>query len=188
MAKLESANVLMFGSKDDSVYLGDWQAGLLDSVTALDSEIPAALEDMGWVSEDGFSVNLEDSKEEIRGHQGHGVVLVYISDSSTSITVALLEVKAKPFMWNLGGVIEKVGGTHVKITAPASRPVINLTGLIDAFDTNTKKSTFRILFPKLSLTEREGLQFKVGEVTMLQFNLEVIGDWYLLSNHAALMA
>lgn len=185
MAHIDAANTLMFGSEDDSIYLSNYAAGALDSVTDLTTALPATLEDMGWISEDGLSILLDDSTDKIKGHQGHGTIRLYMSDSSTSLEVTLLEAKAKTLAWNLGATVAKTAGGLARIVAPASRSVINLTGVIDAFDTSDNTVQWRVLFPQLALGARDAIPIKVGELAAFKFTLEVIGGFQILTNHKA---
>ena len=185
MAHIDAANTLMFGSEDDSIFLSDYAAGALDSVTGLTTALPATLEDMGWVSEDGLAILLDDSTDKIKGHQGHGTVRLYMSDSSTSLEVTLLEAKAKTLAWNLGATVAKTAEGLARIVAPASRSVINLTGVIDAFDTSDNTVQWRVLFPQLALGARDAIPIKVGELAAFKFTLEVIGGFQILTNHKA---
>ena len=126
MAKIDAANTLMFGSESDAIYLSEYTKDLLNSVTALDSAVPTAMEDMGWISEDGLSINLNDSSDKIKGHQGHGTVRLYMSDSTTQLEVSLLEAKAKTLGWNFDATVEKIQGQggksdYAKVVAPSAR-------------------------------------------------------------------
>lgn len=192
MAKIDAANTLMFGSESDAIYLSEYTKNLLNPVTALDSAVPTAMEDMGWISEDGLSINLNDSSDKIKGHQGHGTVRLYMSDSTTQLEVSLLEAKAKTLGWNFDATVEKVTGQggkpdYAKVVAPSARAAHDFTGLVDGFDTANSTTQWRILFPRLTLGEREGIAMKVGELTVFKFTLEVIGGFTILTNHPAMI-
>ena len=77
MANMNAANALMFGSENDSFFLGDGKVDLT-SIVDLETQLPAGLEDVGWIGEDGMTINLSDSVDKIRGHQKHGVVKTYM--------------------------------------------------------------------------------------------------------------
>ncbi|QWW20129.1 hypothetical protein I6B53_03260 [Schaalia sp. 19OD2882] len=194
MATLNALNALMFGSDNDSLYLGEHSPDDVKGITGLKAEIPQTLIDMGWVSEDGLSLDLADSVSEIKGHQGHGTVRTFMSDSTTKISAVFLESKLKTVEWNLDAKVAKlketVGSEQVdiaKLTVPAARKVRRLSGVIDAFDTSDSSIQWRVLFPTLELGEREGVQLKVGEITAWKYTLQVIGEYYLLTNHKAMI-
>ena len=87
MAKTNADNAFMAGSEKDTLYLGP--AGTdLTTITSLTTPMPEGMVDVGWTSDDGMTLDMSDSVDKIRGHQGHGVVRTYMSDSSTSFNQA----------------------------------------------------------------------------------------------------
>ena len=145
---------------------------------------------MGWTSDDGMTLDMSDSVDKIRGHQGHGVVRTYMSDSSTSFKATLLETKLELLKKYLGTTkAEKVTTTGTdsitRMTVSASRKVEALCGVADLFDVSTGKQR-RYIFPRLELGERSGVTFKVGELSAYEYNLEVLDKYELLSNEDGL--
>lgn len=185
MAKLDAANALMFGAENDSFYLGDGKIDL-SSITGLNTQIPAGLEDVGWIGEDGMALKLSDSVDKIKGHQNHGVVKTYMSDSSTEIEVVVLESKLKQFLAYFDATAKKSGEIS-RIEIPAARKVRTMTAVIDAFDTSDASIQFRVLLPSIQLGAREGIQFKIGELTAYKFTFEVLGKFEILTNAPALI-
>ena len=185
MAKTNADLVFMAGSEKDTLYLGP--AGTdLSSVTNLTSTLPAGMVDVGWTSDDGMTLDMSDSVDKIRGHQGHGVIRTYMSDSSTSFKATLFEAKLELLKKYLGVTkTEKVttAGTDsiTHMTVSASRKVEALCGVADLFDVSTGKQR-RYIFPRLELGERSGVIFKVGELTAYEYNLEVLDKYELLTN------
>lgn len=185
MAHLNAANALMFGSEDDSFFLGDGKIDLAP-VVALDTSLPAGLEDVGWIGEDGMSINMSDSVDKIRGHQKHGVVKTYMSDSSSGIEVVVLESKLKSFLSYFDAKATKVGNI-AKIEIPAARKTRTMTAVIDAFDTSDSSIQWRVLLPSIQLGAREGFQLKIGELTAYKFSFEILDKFVLLTNAPALI-
>lgn len=189
MAKTNADLVFMAGSEKDTLYLGP--AGTdLSSVTNLTSTLPAGMVDVGWTSDDGMTLDMSDSVDKIRGHQGHGVIRTYMSDSSTSFKATLFEAKLELLKKYLGVTkTEKVttAGTDsiTHMTVSASRKVEALCGVADLFDVSTGKQR-RYIFPRLELGERSGVIFKVGELTAYEYNLEVLDKYELLTNEDGL--
>jgi hypothetical protein len=189
MANTNADNAFMAGSEKDTLYLGP--AGTdLSVVTNLTSPMPSSMVDVGWVSDDGMTLDMSDSVDKIRGHQGHGVVRTYMSDSSTSFKATLLESKLELLKKYLGATkAEKVttAGTDsiTRMTVSASRKVEALCGVADLFDVSTGKQR-RYIFPRLELGERSGVAFKVGELTTYEYNLEVLDKYELLTNEDGL--
>ena len=189
MAKTNADNAFMAGSEKDTLYLGP--AGTdLSTITNLTTPMPEGMVDVGWTSDDGMTLDMSDSVDKIRGHQGHGVVRTYMSDSSTSFKATLLETKLELLKKYLGATkAEKVttAGTDsiTHLTVSASRKVEALCGVADLFDVSTGKQR-RYIFPRLELGERSGVTFKVGELSAYEYNLEVLDKYELLSNEDGL--
>ena len=190
MATLTAANVLMAGAESDSLYLGP--AGTdLSTIVDLSTALPDGMTDVGWLSDDGLSLDLSDSVDKIRGHQGHGVVKTYMSDSSTSITATLLESKLATVQAYLDATITQSGTAPDKvatIAANAARSVKRLTAAVDVFDTSDKTVQFRLLFPVVELGERDSIAFKAGEITAYSMKLEIIGKYTIITNAPGLIA
>ena len=189
MAKTNADNAFMAGSEKDTLYLGP--AGTdLSTITNLTTPLPADMVDVGWTSDDGMTLDMSDSVDKIRGHQGHGVVRTYMSDSSTSFKATLLETKLELLKKYLGATkAEKVTTTGTdsitRMTVSTSRKVEALCGVADLFDVSTGKQR-RYIFPRLELGERSGVTFKVGELSAYEYNLEVLDKYELLSNEDGL--
>ena len=189
MAKTNADNAFMAGSERDTLYLGP--AGTdLSTITSLTTPMPEGMVDVGWTSDDGMTLDMSDSVDKIRGHQGHGVVRTYMSDSSTSFKATLLETKLELLKKYLGATkAEKVTTTGTEsithMTVSASRKVETLCGVADLFDVSTGKQR-RYIFPRLELGERSGVTFKVGELSAYEYNLEVLDKYELLSNEDGL--
>ena len=187
MANMNAANALMFGSENDSFFLGDGKVDLT-SIVDLETQLPAGLEDVGWIGEDGMTINLSDSVDKIRGHQKHGVVKTYMSDSSTGIEVLVLESKLKTFLAYFDATAKKISPSNIaKIEIPASRKVRTMTAVIDAFDTSDASIQWRVLLPNIQLGKRDAVQIKIGELTTYKFTFEILDKFTLLTNAPALI-
>lgn len=188
MAKVDANNAFMAGSERDTLYLGPIGTDL-SSITALDSPIPAALQDVGWLDEDGLTLGMSDSVDKIRGHQDHGVIRTYMSDSSTTFTANLIESKLNQVKAYLGVTkTEKVtagSGSITRMEVSASRKVESMCGVADLFDVSTGKQR-RYIFKRLELGERSDIQFKVGELTVYECSFEVLDGYVLLTDEAGL--
>lgn len=189
MAKTNADNAFMAGSEKDTLYLGP--AGTdLSTITNLTTPMPQGMIDVGWTSDDGMTLDMSDSVDKIRGHQGHGVVRTYMSDSSTSFKATLLETKLELLKKYIGATkTEKVttAGTDsiTRMTVSTSRKVETLCGVADLFDVSTGKQR-RYIFPRLELGERSGITYKVGELSAYEYNLEVLDKYELLTNEDGL--
>ena len=188
MSITNADNAFMAGSEKDTLYLGP--AGTdLSSVTNLTSPLPQGMVDVGWLTEDGLTLGMSDSVDKFRGHQGHGVVRTYMSESSTTVKAALLEAKLDLLKRYMGvSKTEKVTVGPESITrmeVSSSRKVEVLTGVMDLFDVSTGKQR-RYVFKRLELGERSDVSYKVGDLTAYEHNLEVLDGYVLLTNEDGL--
>ena len=192
-------NALIFSSDDDSLWLTDYDKDFATKVTGLTSDLTsvAGLTTVGWLHEDGVKLAFDDSLTKIKGHQGHGVVKTFLDSSESSISATLLETLLKPLTWYLDATAEKVeetkaggGGEKInvaKITAKSSRKVKVLSGVADLFDVSGVGAHVRIVFPRLELGERGEITFQQAEITGYEFNLSILGDYIIYSDHKALI-
>lgn len=190
-------NALIFSSDDDSLWLTDYDKDFATKVTGLTSALTsvAGLTNVGWLHEDGVKLAFDDSLTKIKGHQGHGVVKTFLDSSESSISATLLETLLKPLTWYLDATAEKVqetpaGGQAIdvaKITAKSSRKVKVLSGVADLFDVSGVGAHVRIVFPRLELGERGEITFQQAEITGYEFNLSILGDYIIYSDHKALI-
>ena len=186
MAKTNADLAFMAGSEKDTLYLGPVSTDL-STVTSLTGTVPTGMVDVGWISEDGVTLGMSDSVDKIRGHQGHNVVRTYMSDSSTTVKASILESKLELLKKYLGALkTEKVTQAAItRMEISASRKVETMCGIADLFDVSTGKQR-RYIFPRLELGERSDTSFKVGELTVYEYNLEVIEKYILLSDETGL--
>lgn len=190
-------NALIFSSDDDSLWLTDYDPSFATKVAGLTSALTsvAGLTNVGWLHEDGVKLAFDDSLTKIKGHQGHGVVKTFLDSSESSISATLLETLLKPLAWYLDATAEKVqetpaGGQAIdvaKITAKSSRKVKVLSGVADLFDVSGVGAHVRIVFPRLELGERGEITFQQAEITGYEFNLSILGDYIIYSDHKALI-
>ena len=188
MSITNADNAFMAGSEKDTLYLGP--AGTdLSSVTNLTSPLPQGMVDVGWLTEDGLTLGMSDSVDKFRGHQGHGVVRTYMSESSTTVKAALLEAKLDLLKRYMGvSKAEKVtvgSDSITRMEVSSSRKVEALTGVMDLFDVSTGKQR-RYVFKRLELGERSDISYKVGDLTAYEHNLEVLDGYILLTNEDGL--
>lgn len=186
-------NALMFGSENDTLYLGPRSTNL-NSLT-LTGSVPSGMEDVGWISEGGFELGIDDSTGSVKGHQGGGVVKEFMESSATSLTAVLLESKLKTFEWffdtkGVKGTDSGLPGSKKDIGTfdiPAARGTIDLCGILDLFDTSNTETKTRLIIPHLTLGARESVAFKIGEITAYKMPLQIIGGFKLITNHPALV-
>lgn len=189
-------NALIFSSDDDSLWLTDYDKTFATKVPGLTTDLAtiSGLTNCGWLHEDGVKLTMDDSLTKIKGHQGHGVVKTFLDSSETSISATLLETILKTVTWYLDATAEKIeedkGAKKIavaKITAKSSRKVKVLSGAADLFDVSGVNAHVRIVFPRLELGERGEVTFQQAEITGWAYNLSVLGDFIIYSDHEALI-
>ena len=178
-------NALIFSSDNDALWLGEYEVDFGKKITSLTQDLSGVttLTNVGWISEDGFKLTSDDSVTKIKGHQGHGVVKTFLDSSETTFSATLLETKLAPLSWYLDATSEKIedGGA-----TKSSRKVKLLCGVADFFDVSGVGAQIRIVFPRLELGERGEITFQQAEITGYEYNLSVLGDYIIYSDHKAL--
>lgn len=190
-------NALIFSSDDDSLWLTDYDKDFATKVTGLTTDLTtvSGLTNVGWLHEDGVKLAFDDSLTKIKGHQGHGVVKTFLDSSESSISATLLETLLKTLAWYLDATAEKIeesaaGGSKIavaKITAKSSRKVKVLSGAAELFDVSGVGAHVRIVFPRLEIGERGEITFQQAEITGYEYNLSILGDYIIYSDHKALI-
>ena len=189
-----SLNAFMAGSDDDSVYLGahsDATEAAIRAIQTFEAPMPDGVTDRGWITEDGIGLEFNDSSAKLRGHQGHGVVATYMSESDTNLKVSFLEQQLPTLVESLDIKRGKLIGTGEDAIAildvPSNRQSKLLTGAVDIFNTLGVKAQFRLLLPRLSMGERTGVSFKVEDGVAWEYNLEVLDGFRLITNAPAIV-
>ncbi|WP_136191980.1 hypothetical protein [Actinomyces procaprae] len=195
MGKTNALNAWIFGSDDDSLYLGDYDPDLDSKITGLYTAVPDTLVDCGWLSEDGAGMAFDDSVSEIKGHQGHKIVKTFMDSSKTTVTATLLEgkldiVKRYLDVKATGRSSEESNGETkavAKLTVPTSRKVIPMSGVLDLFDVSGAGVKIRIVLPHLELGERGELSFQTGEITGYEHQLTMLDDFSIWTDAPSLL-
>ena len=188
MATTNADLAFMAGDDRDTLYLGP-RGTDLSTVADLDSKIPAGLIDVGWLSDDGLTMDMSDSVDEIKGHQGHKTIRTYMSDSTTQFTAVLFEAKLAVVSRYLGATkqekVTSASGSATVLTVPSSRKVETLCGVADIYDVSTGKRR-RYVLPRLELGERGSIEYKVGSLTGFEHNLKVLDDYRLITDETGM--
>lgn len=185
-------NALMFGAKDDALWLAKYTPELHEQLMTLDidDDIPEGMVDVGWISDEGTSLAFNDSVEKIRGHQANGIVRTFMSESDTTFEATAFESLLETVSWYLDSVVTRETGSkgtvHARYAQRSSRSVVRLVGVWDAFD-SANDVHVRLVFPLLELGSRDSIPFKVKELTAYKLSLEVLGEWFDLSDSPGML-
>lgn len=178
---VKAENARIFGSDDDSVAIGD----------SLEALLPEGLEplgedftEVGWLSDDGIGFAPEDSVDKHHGHQGGRVVRTKMTTSETSFTFQALESKLSHV--GLAMSIKKsettVEGDATKHTM-GGRKVERRPFVVDTYD---EDKHYRWIIPIGEIGERNEFALSSAEITGWEFTVEIIGDFYLVTNDPAM--
>lgn len=176
---LDSDNARIYGSDDDCVY--DAPIGTTPPAT-LATDPPEPWEDFGWLSEDGIDINPSDSVEKFRGHQGGRVVRTKMTNSETQFVFRCLETKAQTINLQFNVKDRETTDGTTRTTFSSGRQVVARAFIIDLFDDGVHR---RFEIPRGEIGERGSIAFKNSEMTVYEFTVEIIGDWYELTNDPA---
>lgn len=194
MDHVNAANAYIFGSDNDSLYLGPYDPQLREKITGLYTALPTGLVDCGWMSDDGIKLTLDDSVSKIKGHQGHRVVKTFMDSSETSTTATLLETKVDTVKHYLDAkverVMEAVGAEQkpvARLTVPTSRRVLQLSGVVELFDTSGSDVKIRMVLEHIELGERGEISFVTGSITAYEHTLNLLDDFDIWTDAPALI-
>lgn len=172
-------NIRIYGGMQSGVYLGPIGSTLPSTALTVD----AALESVGWLSEDGIGLTLDANVEKFRGYPGGGVLRTKVTQSDKSVTIQALE--ESPLVYSLffdAGAPTKVG------TAPNELARVNLPEMIGTvrraavFTFEDGDHVKFICCPEVQVTSRGTVAHKTNEMTVYEMGLEIIGECYVLTN------
>lgn len=186
---VHTENVHIFGSDDDALYIGASTIDLSD--VTLFSDLPEGMVDCGWLSDDGATLQMEDSTSALQGHQGHADVVKYMDSSSTSFTAVLIEdiIQLSDWYFDAASVRktdanpkEGFAADYVEQTVKKARAIKHLVAVWDTFDTAHDGVKYRYVFPAVDLAERDNHEMKVGEFSAFSWTMPVMADYRRLTN------
>lgn len=187
---LDPDNARIYGSDEDAVFdapLGT--AAPTTLATDLNTEPAAPWEDFGWLGEDGMNLNPSDSVTKFRGHQGGKVVRTKMVTSETQFVFRCLETKAQTINLQFqvkGRTITGVAPNEIaRTTFGSGRQVVSRAFLVRLVDEGVIR-WFEI--PRGEIGERGSLALRNSEMSVYEFTVEIIGDWYELTNDPAVIA
>ena len=192
----DSKNVHIFGSDDDTLYLGGVDLSGQIKDLAPYAAVPSGMIDCGWLSDDGAELKMDDSSKEIQGHQGHGVVGKYVDKSSTTFKADLMEHKLKIALWNLDGTASakqndptapEGAKDYVRIKFKRARGIIHLCGIWDTLDILHDNAKYRYIFPGLDLIERSDYKWSPTKAGVFSYSLELTEDPILVTTAPAML-
>lgn len=174
---LDAANARIYGSEDDAVSIGEVGANLPEDLDA-----PTAHEHAGWLGDDGIDLNPSDSVETFTGHQP-GTVRKKMSSSETTFVFRMLETKKLSVDLQFDVKERKTTDGITRSTFASGRKVVARSFVIDVFDDDGLHRRFVI--PRGEIGERSTLKLGKAAITVYEFTVTIIGDWFEITNDPA---
>lgn len=181
---VDAANARIFGSDDDAVWINDLGSTMPTGLAA-----PATgWEDVGWLHTDGIPFTPSDSVTKFRGHQGGRVIRTKMTESDTTFQFQALESKLLTLglQFNIKAQATATG-VHT-LTLSSGRRVIPKALIVDVFDEDDTDLQWRFEIPRGEIGERSEFTLSNSDITGYTFPVEIIGDWFLVTNDPAFAA
>lgn len=182
MAGKNLDNIKLYGGEDSAVlfaFKGDGAVLPQD----LDSEIDPALQDVGWISEDGVNIEVSVDSGEIIAWQGGTAVLFPVTGSSKTIGFTAMEdtpLVAKMFYGASDPVAAGVGGARIDL--PGAMRAVEGAAVVKTVAADVVKY---YVAPLVSITDRGTVGHSNTDPTQHEMTLAVRGDAYVITNHPA---
>jgi hypothetical protein len=164
---LDPENIRVYA--DGEVYIAAHGTTLPTSLTGA---LNASFLSLGYISEDGVSVNTETETYEIGAWQAFAPVGYRRTKAVTRVVIPSLELNdAAILAYEDGGSFASSGAGERVFTPPAGGEYEEWSIILDLDDGN---DTARYVFDKCIQTEREGLSFKKDMATMASMTFSVV--------------
>ena len=172
MAK-DQDNIHVFGGEDDSVYLGELGSSLPTTLAA-----PTTQDDVGFLHEDGMSLNREADVTKFRAHQGAKVVRTKVTSSSKTVSFTALESNevTKSLVDKIVATVTTSGVTTETISGAVETWVGN--AVIDLYDGDYVE---RYAIPRFEVTVSGEEPWSNSDLRAYSCQGEIIGDYFRIS-------
>lgn len=178
---LDAGNARIFGSDKDAVHIGPLGTVL---PTTLAAPGPALVH-AGWLGPDGTTMGGDSSVNRLRGHQGGRVVRSKIPESGTNFTFVCLETTALTLglQHNIKEHTTTAGVTTMRVSA--GKKIETRSFVLDFYDEDETELQYRYTIPRGEIGERSEVKLTNKDITAYSFNVEVIGDFFIVTNDGA---
>lgn len=179
-----SSNILV--GSNGSVYIAPVGTTL---PTTEDGALDAAFVDVGYISEDGISLSVETSVEDVNAFQSLSAVRKIVTARNTSVSFTLREWSAANVIFAFGGGDVTDEGTHFEYNPPAAGDALYERAMV--IDWNDGDKVYRLVIERGVATDAvETTITRTGAADLpITFNvLESAGGntWYLFTDDQAL--
>ncbi|MEE6280146.1 hypothetical protein [Georgenia sp. MJ170] len=176
---LDPDNARIYGGDLDGVAIG--ALGIAGPEDLDDLEEP--WEYAGWLNDNGLDFNPSDSVQRLRGHQGGAVVRTKMSESDTAFVFRALETKLLTHGLQFDVKERTTVGGVTRMRLGSGRKVEARAFVIDLHDEGVHR---RFYIPRGEIGERAALAFRNSEITTYELTVQIIGDWWEITNDPAL--
>lgn len=175
-------NIKIYGGEDSAVLFGFKGAGFA-LPQGLDDEIDPLLQDVGWINEDGVSIEVSVDSGEIIAWQGGTAVAFPVTGSSKSFQFTAMEdtpLVAKMFYGASDPVAAGTGAARIDL--PGAMAAIEGAAVVKSVAFDVVKY---YVAPLVSITDRGSVSHSHADPTTHQMTLAIRGDAYVITNHPA---
>lgn len=171
---INKANAFIAGSTKDAVYLAPIGTTL---PTTIDGPLDPAFEHVGWLHADGVTETPTGSANEIRGHQGQGLVRKRMETPGTQISFTALESKpqTKALRYDEKSS-ETADGVRKTVRGPGQR-VSARAMVVDKWDADFEDRHERDVYASVDITPNGDRVFVGTDVAGFPMLCDVIGDY-----------
>lgn len=178
MAK-NSANTRVYGGDAGGVWVADKGTTGLTNLTAP----PSPWAEAGWLSDTGLKLEQKADKQKFYGWQGGTVVRVSISKAERMFTFECIEETALVLGLAYPGLTMTTTTGIASGTVPGSIVSVEKAFVLDAADSDG--NTKRYVVPVGSIDPNNTVEHKVDALTVYQFQVDVIGDFDIITDSPA---
>ena len=174
-------NIRVFADEETAVSLAPKGTTL---PTDLVTPLPAAFEEVGWLSEDGITEGRSTEVTKIKAFQGGKTVRSRPKSTERTLKFTALETKLQTLRAYYGGTITPTTATGVTTyQEPESAGVTEFVCVVDKFDGDVH---MRKVYQLISVGERGDIQSNGDSGDFYEYTSDVIGPVTVISNDPAL--
>lgn len=167
-------NVRIYGDEDSGVWVGDKGATL---PADLDSD-PVDHVELGWLSEDGISLERSEEATSFKAHQGGVIVRRKKTSVEDSVTFQCLEETAKAMGLRYSGQTPVMEGDYARLKVTNQTKDDPRSWVVDEYDGDVKT---RYLI-ETGYAGSGSLVYSNSAMTVYEFTVTIIGDYEVLTN------
>lgn len=172
MAKVYD-NIRIYGDLDSGVYVAPKGTTL-----PTDLDTPADFTELGWLSEDGISVDRSEEATTHRAYQGGTIVRRKKTSVEDSFTFQCLEETATVLGLYYAGATPTVQDGVAKIEVKNQTRTDERAWVVDVVDGNVKK---RYVVP-VGTVSTGSVVHSNSEMTVYEFTVTIQGDYEVITN------